>query len=164
MSYNQKLNKEFLLSPAGVLATWFGSGLLPKAPGTWGSLAALPFAWGIQYYTGWIGLSIATVLVFLIGWWAAHAFEEKADVKDPGAVVIDEVAGQWLVLIPAGLDLKLYIIGFFLFRLVDIFKPWPACWFDRHVHGGLGIMLDDVVAALYGLIAIYFIQIQLSGM
>lgn len=164
MATDQKLNRQFLFSPAGLLATWFGSGLLPKAPGTWGSLAALPFAWIIQYYSGAIGLSVATIIVFAIGWWAAHVFEEKAGVKDPGAVVIDEVAGQWMVLIPAGLDPLLYLIGFGLFRLVDIFKPWPACWFDQNVHGGLGIMLDDVVAAIYAVLAIYFLQIQLAGM
>ncbi len=164
MSDNLKLSRAFILSPAGLLATWFGAGLLPKAPGTWGSLAALPCAWGIMYYTGWTGLAVASVLVFLIGWWSAHMFEKKAGVKDPGAVVIDEVAGQWLVLLPAGLDWRLYIIGFILFRIVDIFKPWPACWFDRNVHGGLGIMLDDVVAALYGLGALYFLRVQWMGM
>ena len=159
-----QIDRKFLISPAGILATWFWSGLLPKAPGTWGSLAALPFAWGIQYFLGWTGLAVATVLVFLVGWWASHVFEREAGVKDPGAVVIDEVAGQWLVLIPAGLDPLLYFVGFVLFRVVDIFKPWPACWFDKNVHGGLGIMLDDVVAAVYGLLGIYFLHVQLSGM
>lgn len=164
MSVDQKLNKEFLYSPAGILATWFGAGLLPKAPGTWGSLAALPFAWVIQYYSGWVGLTIASVVVFAVGCWAASIFEAKSGVKDPGAVVIDEVAGQWMVLIPAGLDPLLYLVGFALFRLVDIFKPWPACWADKNVHGGLGIMLDDVLAAVYAVIAIYFLKIQLAGM
>lgn len=160
----QNVSVQFLKSPAGFLATWFYSGMMPFAPGTWGSLAALPFAWGIQYYWGWVGLSVATVVVFIIGWWASHVFEKEAGVEDPGCVVIDEVAGQWLVLIPAGLDPLLYLIGFVLFRIVDIFKPWPACWFDKNVHGGLGIMLDDVVAAIYAVIAIYFLNIQLSGM
>lgn len=162
-SSNANISKSFLRSPAGVLATWFWSGLMPFAPGTWGSLAALPFAYFIQYYGGWIVLLIASVVVFLVGWWASHVFEKEAGVEDPGAVVIDEVAGQWLVLLPAGLDPLLYLVGFVLFRLVDIFKPWPACWFDRNVHGGLGIMLDDVVAALYGLGAVYFLSIQLAG-
>ena len=78
--------------------------------------------------------------------------------------MIDEVAGQWMVLIPAGLDPLLYLVGFIFFRVADIFKPWPACWADKNVHGGLGIMLDDVVAAIYGVIAIYFLQIQMAGM
>lgn len=160
----QTLNRDFILSPAGILATWFGAGLMPFAPGTWGSLAALPFAWCIQYYTGWVGLTVASVLIFLIGCWASNVFEAKAGVKDPGAVVIDEVAGQWMVLIPAGLDPLLYLIGFVLFRVADIFKPWPACWADKNVHGGIGIMLDDVLAAIYAMIAIYFLNIQLSGM
>lgn len=162
-SKTANISKSFLRSPAGVLATWFWSGLMPFAPGTWGSLAALPFAYAIQYYGGWGALLIASIIVFLIGWWASHVFEKEAGVEDPGAVVIDEVAGQWLVLLPAGLDPLLYLVGFVLFRLVDIFKPWPACWFDRNVHGGLGIMLDDVVAALYGLGVVYFLSIQLAG-
>lgn len=163
MNTDQKLNREFLFSPAGLLATWFGAGLLPKAPGTWGSLAALPFAWVIQYYSGWVGLTIASIVVFIVGCWAANVFEEKSGVKDPGAVVIDEVAGQWMVLIPAGLDPLLYLVGFILFRVVDIFKPWPACWADKNIHGGLGIMLDDVLAAVYAVIIVYFLQIQLAG-
>lgn len=157
---SNKLEPRFIFSPPGMLATWFGSGLMPFAPGTWGSLAALPFAYLIQYYVGWVGLAVATVTVFAIGCWASSIFEREAGTDDPGAVVIDEVAGQWLVLLPAGLDPVLYLIGFILFRIVDIFKPWPACWFDKNIHGGLGIMLDDVVAAIYGLVAIYFLQMQ----
>lgn len=157
------IDKQFLMSPAGMLSTWFGSGLMPIAPGTWGSLAALPFAYAIQYGFGWQGLAMATVLIFLVGCWAATRFEERAGVKDPGAVVIDEVAGQWLVLIPAGLDPIMYLFGFFLFRACDIFKPWPASWADQNVNGGLGIMLDDVLAGIYGLVALYFVNFQMTG-
>ncbi len=135
--------------PAAVLATWFGSGLLPKAPGTWGSLAALPFAWVIVMFGGPIALAVATLVVFLVGWWAAARYVAASGQQDPGAIVIDEVAGQWLVLIAAPQDLLSYGIGFVLFRIVDITKPWPANWADRTVHGGLGVMLDDVLAAVY---------------
>ena len=138
-----------LRHPAALLATWFGVGLLPKAPGTWGSLAALPFAWVIAMLAGAPGLLLAALLVFLLGCWAAGTVARAGDVQDPGAIVIDEVAGQWLVLAAAPRDLLAYAAGFILFRIADIAKPWPASWADRKVHGGFGIMLDDVLAALY---------------
>ncbi len=142
-----------LRDPALLLATWFGAGLLPKAPGTWGSLAALPFAWIIVRLGGPDALAAATGLVFLVGIWAAGRAIGATGLEDPQLVVIDEVAGQWLVLLLAPTTLFHYALGFALFRLLDITKPWPACWADRQVHGGLGVMLDDVLAAVYGLLA-----------
>lgn len=141
-----------LESPAGVIATWFGAGLLPRAPGTWGSLAALPFAWLISYAGGWIALMVATILIFGLGVWAAGKAARETGIADPGSIVIDEVAGQWMTLIPIGTDPLAYLIGFVLFRAADIFKPWPASWADRTIKGGLGVMLDDVLAAGYALI------------
>jgi phosphatidylglycerophosphatase A len=141
-----------LETPAGVIATWFGAGLLPRAPGTWGSLAALPFAWIIAYAGGWIALMVATILVFALGVWAADRAAKETGVQDPGSIVIDEVAGQWMTLIPIGTDPLAFLIGFILFRAADIFKPWPASWADRTVKGGIGIMLDDMLAAVYPLI------------
>ncbi len=143
-----------LSHPACLLATWFGYGLFRPAPGTWGSLAALPFAWIIVYSGGPVALALATIAVFALGCWAGGVYERASGGKDPGVVVIDEVAGQWLVLIAAPLDPWYYLAGFVLFRICDILKPWPASWADRNVTGGLGIMLDDVLAALYGLAAI----------
>jgi phosphatidylglycerophosphatase A len=142
-----------LRDPAALLSTWFGAGLLPKAPGTWGSLAALPFAWIIAWAGGWPALALATLLVFLIGWWAAERTAAVIGTDDPGCIVIDEVAGQWLVLLATPPDLGRYLIGFVLFRILDITKPWPAGWADRHIKGGLGIMLDDILVGLYGLVA-----------
>jgi phosphatidylglycerophosphatase A len=135
--------------PAAWLATWFGSGLLPWAPGTWGSLAALPFAWGIYVWSGPTGLVIATVVVFTIGVWAADVYARHDRRGDPGPVVIDEVAGQWMVLVVVEPGWIAYAVGFVLFRLADITKPWPASWADREVKGGFGIMLDDIFAAVY---------------
>jgi phosphatidylglycerophosphatase A len=131
-------------------ATWFGAGLMPRMPGTWGSAAALPFAWVISTAGGWPALALATGLVSLLGWWAAEVYVRGASVDDPSAVVIDEVAGQWLVLIACPPDPLLYALGFLIFRVLDIFKPWPASWADRYVKGGLGVMLDDLLAAVYG--------------
>ena len=135
--------------PAVLLATWFGAGLLPVTPGSWGSLAALPVAWAIQHFWGPPGLAIAAVLVFLAGWWASAVVAKASGIADPGAIVVDEVAAQWLVLLTAPRDLLAWVLAFVLFRLFDIWKPWPVRWADRHIHGGFGIMLDDVLAAGY---------------
>jgi len=141
--------------PAGLLATWFGAGLLRPASGTWGSAAALPFAWIILSVAGPWYLLAAAVFIFAIGCWAADVYEKADENKDPGAVVIDEVAGQWLVLCVAPLEPAAFFAGFILFRIADVLKPWPANLADRHVKGGFGIMLDDVLAALYALAALY---------
>ncbi len=140
-------------NPAALLSTWFGAGLLPKAPGTWGSLAALPFAWALAWAGGWQALAVASLVVFFLGWWAADRTASVIGIADPGCIVIDEVAGQWLVLLATPTDVTRYLIGFVLFRILDITKPWPANWADRRLKGGLGIMLDDVFAGFYGLIA-----------
>ena len=140
-----------LRHPAALIATWFGAGLLPFMPGTWGSLAALPFGWAIRIYGGAAALAIAAVLAFLIGWWAAARVAAISGKTDPGFIVIDEVAAQWLVLVAAPLDPRAYAAAFLLFRLFDIAKPRPIGWVERRAKGGLGIMLDDVVAALYAI-------------
>jgi phosphatidylglycerophosphatase A len=137
-----------------VLATWFGTGLLPVMPGTWGSLAALPCAWAIRSLGGVAGLAIAAAILFAVGCWAAAKVAEASGIEDPGIVVIDEVAAQWLVLLPAPLDPVVYGLAALLFRIVDIWKPWPVRWADRHVHGGFGIMLDDVLAAIYAVLVL----------
>jgi phosphatidylglycerophosphatase A len=151
-----------LSHPACLLATWFGTGLLRPAPGTWASLVALPFAWIIVYAGGPFALAIATVAVFALGCWAAGVYEQASGGKDPGVVVIDEVAGQWLALIAAPLDPWYYLAGFVLFRLCDITKPWPANWAERRFNGGLGIMLDDIMAALYGVGAIVAFRVWMQ--
>jgi phosphatidylglycerophosphatase A len=140
-----------VLHPATLVSTWFGAGLMPKAPGTWGSAAALPFAWGLMSMGGPVVVLAAIVACFMIGWWASSVYVRRTGAEDPGEVVIDEVAGQWLVLLAAPLDPLSYLVAFVLFRLFDIWKPWPVRWADRRVGGGLGIMLDDILAGLYGL-------------
>lgn len=138
-----------------LLATWFGAGRLPGMPGTWGSLAALPFAWAIHLYWGPAALLGASIAVFAVGIWAAGIYAGSAGVEDPGPVVIDEVAGQWLTLaLAAPLDPLFYALGFLFFRIADIVKPWPVNWAERRFQGGLGIMLDDILAAIYAAIAL----------
>ena len=142
-------------NPAWHVATWFGAGLMPKAPGTWGSLAAVPFAYGIHHLAGPVGLFVAAWVVFALGVWASEEFCRQSGARDPQAIVVDEVAGQWLALVPAGDDMLFYAAGFVLFRFFDIWKPWPVSWADRRVEGGWGIMLDDMIAGAYAAFALW---------
>jgi phosphatidylglycerophosphatase A len=120
-------------------------------PGTWASLAALPCAWLLVSYFGIEGLVVAAALAFEAGWWAASRIVKASSIGDPGCVVIDEIAAQFLVLAAVPLDWRFYAAAFLLFRLFDIWKPFPIDWLDRRVKGGLGIMLDDMAAAIYAL-------------
>ncbi len=147
--------------PASLIATWFGAGLLPLAPGTWGSIAALPFAYAIVTLAGSAALLIATVVLFGVGWWAAQVYAEAAGDKDPSAVVVDEVVGQWLVLLAAPPAVGHYLVALILFRVLDILKPPPARQIDRDLGGGLGIMLDDVAAGAYGFVLLYLLGLVL---
>ena len=150
-----------LSDPSILLATWFGAGYLPKAPGTWGSLAALPFAWVIAEWSGGVGLAVAVLIVFGVGLWASVGYLRLGGGEDPGPIVIDEVAGQWLTLVPFAPDPLLYGLGFVFFRLADIIKPWPVSWADGHVKGPMGIMLDDVLAGIYAGAALYAVNVYL---
>lgn len=131
-------------------------------PGTWASLAALPCAWAVCELSGGVGLAIATGVVFALGCWAAAKLPVASATKDPGWIVIDEVAGQWLALLPAPIDPSSYLLAFLLFRIFDIWKPWPVRWADRRVPSGLGIMLDDVLAAGYAA-AVLSVLLALGG-
>ena len=137
---------------ARLIALWFGCGASPKAPGTVGSLAAVPSAWLLMAYGGTTALLSFTVIVTLLGWWAAAMYVRQTGKTDPSEVVVDEVAGQsltyglaFLVIPPS---LWAYGLGFVLFRLFDIIKRGPVGWADRHIPGGLGIMVDDLVAGV----------------
>ncbi|MBC8339999.1 MAG: phosphatidylglycerophosphatase A [Rhodospirillales bacterium] len=152
-----------LAHPAVFLATGFGSGLLPRAPGTWGSLLAVGLAWGIVPLWGTAGLAVAAALAFALGIWAANVCIEKSATDDPKQVVIDEIAGQWLVLLAVPPGVMEYALGFVLFRAFDIFKPWPVSWADKSVKGGLGVMLDDVLAAGYAMIVLYGVTAWLGN-
>jgi phosphatidylglycerophosphatase A len=143
-----------LSDPATLVATGCGIGLIPGAPGTWASLAALPCGWLIGATFGAVGLLVAAAIAFTAGCWAAGRIAAASGIFDPGFVVVDEIAAQLLVLAAAPRDWRFYLAAFLLFRLFDIWKPFPIDWLDRHVKGGFGIMLDDVAAALYALILI----------
>ncbi len=135
-----------------ILGTWFWSGLIRPAPGTWGSLAALPCAAGIALTLGPIALLPAALMVFLLGWAAAARIARVTGLEDPQSVVIDEVVGVFVTLSLMPVHALGYAIGFLAFRLFDITKPFPVGLADRRVGGGFGVMLDDVLAAVYALI------------
>ncbi len=130
------------------LATLFGIGRAPTAPGTVASLAALPFAFAIKWWgNDWILLALI-VIVSAIGVWACDIYAREAGITDPSECVIDELAGQWLACLIAPLSLTGFGLAFLLFRAFDIAKPWPIERFER-APGGQGIMLDDLVAGLF---------------
>lgn len=142
-------------------ATWFGSGLLPKAPGTWGTLAAIPFAFVITALFGPFVLLIASVFAFAIGIWAAGAHAKAIGNPDPSEVVIDEVAAIWLVLTFVPVTFVGWFIAFVVFRFFDVVKPWPVSLADAKLKGGFGIMADDIIAALYTLLILWLMQFYL---
>lgn len=146
-----------------LIATWFGSGLSPKAPGTMGSLAALPFGWALFAWGGWPFLAAGALAAFVIGLWATKVYIRGLENKDPGQVVIDEVAGQWIALLPATLDPILFAVGFVLFRFFDILKPWPISWLERRYSGAFGVMIDDVLAGIFAAIGVYGVRYGLEG-
>ena len=134
-----------------VVATACGAGYSPWAPGTVGSALALLIVWVVPFSRA--GLLVFFVAVTLAGTWAAHRAERRLGVKDPGVIVIDEVAGMTLSILPFPLTPPVLIVGFVLFRLFDIMKPFPAGASQRAT-GGIGVMVDDLIAGLYALLVI----------
>ena len=141
-----------------LISTWFYVGKSRYAPGTVGSLATLPLVYLLHSYLGAGSVIIFSIVIFMIGIVASEKFSRAIGIHDPGMIVVDEVAGQSLTLIFAGINLYLYLIGFIIFRLLDILKPWPIGWADKKVSGGLGIMLDDIIAGFIGMILVLLIN------
>ena len=149
---------------SALIATWFSAGHLRPAPGTWGALAALPFAWVLHILFGPWGLVLATLLVFWAGVWATSVETAGKEDHDPSEIVVDEVAGQWIALLPVSFGLAASgapvfalwpgILGaFVLFRLFDIWKPGPIGWADRR-GDAMGVMLDDVIAGVFAALSV----------
>ncbi|MGW8161214.1 MAG: phosphatidylglycerophosphatase A family protein [Desulfobulbales bacterium] len=138
------------------IATGAGSGYLPKAPGTWGSMLGV----GLWFCTRNLDLFpylVITAILLVVGTFCAGAAEKIVDFADPGIVVVDEIVGQMVALISAPHHPLAAVLAFVLFRFFDILKPFPVGWLDRHIHGGLGIMLDDLIAGLYALLILHLI-------
>lgn len=144
---------ELLKKPICFLGLGFGSGLAPKAPGTFGTLAAIPLFLLIQPLSLEVYLLI-TLIAFIVGITICQRSAEWLGKDDPSAVVWDEIVGYFVTMIAAPIGWAWIIIGFVLFRLFDILKPWPISWFDKNLHGGLGIMADDVIAGIFALIGV----------
>ena len=130
--------------------------ILPKIPGTWGSLAALPLAWLIATWSNQFWLALISVFLFLIGSIAADEFGKLNGKPDAPEIVVDEVAGQILTLSVIPPDMLLYLVGFVSFRFMDILKPWPINLIDSRIKNGIGVMLDDMIAAGYSICVLLF--------
>ena len=154
-----KPDSKFLLShPAHFIALGFGSGLAPKAPGSWGTLVALPLYALLSLVLSPPWIAILCLPLFFLGAWAADKTCTDLGVADYGGVVIDEIVAMWLVLAVAPLTMAGWATAFVLFRLFDIVKPWPINWLDARIPGGVGVMLDDLLAALYALLLILMLH------
>lgn len=140
-----------------IISTVGGLGWLKPAPGTIGSFAATLLAWPIHVYGPRYTLLSAAIAVFVLGWWAAENYQKNTGRGDAPEIVIDEFAGQWLVLAFAPPEIVYFVAAFVLFRIFDIFKPWPVSWADRSVKRGLGVMLDDVLAGLYAIFGLWIV-------
>jgi phosphatidylglycerophosphatase A len=142
-----------------LVATFFGAGHFPAASGTFGSMAALPFGIAILQLPapyGRLVLLLAVTAALALGVWASSLYCRGSENQDPGEIVIDEVAGQWLALVFAAPDNAWHFLAaFLLFRFFDIAKVWPANWAQMHLPGGWGVMMDDIVAGLYAAAFLY---------
>ena len=144
----------FLLAhPAHFIALGFGAGLVPKAPGTLGTLLALPLAWALGLVLPPLAVAFAAIPLFFLGIWACGVTGRNLGVADHSAMVWDEVVAFLPLAALASASIVLQLVAFGLFRLFDIWKPFPIRELERGLKGGLGVMIDDVVAAFYAYIA-----------
>lgn len=157
-----------------LIATFFYVGHLRPAPGTWGSLAALPVAYVLHEIGGPILLTVATVALFGVGIWAAGGYMAESNTHDPSEIVVDEVVGQWIALLPVSLGaahagaevIQLWpgaVAAFLFFRAFDIWKPGPIGWADRQP-GAWGVMLDDVIAGWIASLCVVVAAFVFHGM
>lgn len=158
---DKPLSKLKLSNPVHFLALGFGSGLAAKAPGTFGTLAAIPVylllaPLTLSWYLG------ITLLAFIVGIYICGKTSRDMEVHDHGSIVWDEVVGYLVTMIAAPSGWQWLVVGFVLFRIFDIAKPWPIKVLDEKVHGGLGIIIDDVFAGFCGLICMQLLAYSLS--
>jgi phosphatidylglycerophosphatase A len=157
MTQHRPDSKFLLAHPAHFLAFGFGAGLMPKAPGTWGTLVALPIFW-LANTGGNLAVFMAAAIFFVVGIWAAGVAGRALGVADHGGIVIDEIAAFLLVLAFTPPTFAWWLTAFALFRAFDIFKPWPIRWADRNIKGGFGVMFDDVLAAGLSIAGIFLLR------
>lgn len=140
--------KQTFTDPVYFLALGLGSGLSKKAPGTCGSFVALVLYLPLSLLPFWAYITFVGS-AFMLGIYICDRAARKMNIKDPGSIVCDEFVGMWITLLLVPEGWYFLILGFLLFRLFDIVKPWPVNYLDRKISGGLGIMVDDVAAGLY---------------
>lgn len=162
MKDHKRARQIALKSPDGLLAFGFGSGLSPFAPGTAGSLAAVPLALPLTLLpiAGALALLAAA---FVLGVWLCDRVGRRLGVHDHSGIVFDEFVGLWLILVCVPLHWAWWLAAFVLFRIFDAAKPWPIGWFDRRIHGGFGVMLDDLIAAGFALACLAVAGALLGG-
>lgn len=154
LSQDPALKRLSLKNPVHFLALGFGSGLAAKAPGTFGTIAAIPLVYLMSFLSLPVYIAI-TVLACVIGVYICDKASKDMQVHDHGAIVWDEVAGLMVTFIAAPASGWWLVLGFILFRFFDILKPWPIKWLDAKVHGGFGIMIDDIIAGVFSLICLH---------
>ena len=155
--------KELLANPNHLFAFGFGSGLAKKAPGTFGTLAAIPFFLLLQHLTWPIYLSWLLVTFALGVFWCDRS-SKALGVHDHGGIVWDEFVGFWITMFMAPAGIWWIVLGFFLFRFFDILNPWPISWLDKKVHGGFDIMIDGALAGVYALIVLQLIAFSVRSL
>ena len=143
------------------LATGLYSGKIPFAPGTWGSAFAL-IPWYFCRGLSLVNYLIVLAVIFVVGFLTSGSAEKIFDRPDPGCIVIDEILGMFITLTLAPNHPVAWLLGFVLFRIFDVLKPFPVSWLDTHLHGGIGIMMDDVMAGIYALICLQLIWLLIG--
>lgn len=151
---HKKIPLNYLRNPLHLLSLGFGSGLSPLAPGTFGTLVAVPLYWLLGHISLPVYL-IITLIGFIIGVYLCAYTSRALGVHDHSGIVWDEIVGYFITMIAVPLDWKYALAGFLLFRVFDIAKPWPIRWVDQKLHGGFGIMFDDVLAGIFAALTLH---------
>lgn len=150
----------FLRNPVHLLAFGFGSGAASRAPGTWGSVAAIPI-WYLFFWLPPMAYWLVVAVAFVVGIWLCGRTADDLKVHDHGGIVWDEFVGMWIALGMIPQSVTGVLLAFMLFRFFDVLKPWPINWFDRKMPGGLGIMFDDVLAGAMALGCLVVVDVWL---
>lgn len=150
------INMEQLKNPFVFFASGFGAGCAPIAPGTIGTIVAMPFVFFMQMF-GIEVFIVITLLACALGIWICGAAADQLQTHDHPGIVMDEIAGYFVTMIAAPPGWIWLALGFVLFRLFDILKPWPICLLDKKVNGGLGIMLDDILAGVFAMLILQLV-------
>ena len=153
---SNKIPFVLLRNPVHFLSLGFGSGLAPVAPGTFGTVAALPLYWLLSSLP-LFGYLLVTLLAFIVGVYLCGYTSRALGVHDHSGIVWDEIVGYLITMIAVPVDLLWMGLGFLLFRFFDIVKPWPIRWADSKLSGGFGIMLDDVLAGIFALLGLHLL-------